>query len=158
MTPHYNYDPSKVSTAIEIFPKDDYEGTVGELKAFLKKEGEVVKSYGIRFSFTIAEGAFRGKRTVVSLYLHTEGSQSMTKRFQMAAMGYGNKKEDEQEFDKKVGGMDWSFDPETGAVSEGWKQFSGARVVSIMDVQQNNRTGEPMQNFVGWRPIVGGKK
>lgn len=152
--PRYEYDPSKSQATIEIFPKDEYEFIVGEPKAFIRKNRKNQDSFGVRVSLTHTEGAYKGKRTVFTCYLHSEGAQSMSKRFQMAVFGYEAKAEAEQDFNKATSGLDWSFDPETGSVGAAWKQLGGARVIGNLDVGKNEETDEPQQVFKSWRPAV----
>lgn len=153
--PRYEFDPSKAQATIEVFPKDRYHFVVGKPKAFLKKDEKGnVKNYGIRFQLTVDEGEFRGKNTIFSAYLHNDGSQSMTKRFQMACLGYGNKPEDEKRFDAEQAGKDWAFDPDTGACGEAWAAFGGCHVYGNVDVGKNTNDDSPQQNFKSWQPMV----
>lgn len=153
--PRYEYDPSQASATIEIFPKDDYEFIVGTPKAFAKVEDNVVKNFGVRFPLTIAEGQFRTKKTVMTCYLHNDGSQSMTKRFQMACLGYGSSPSEEKRFDAEQVGKDWAINTDSGEVGEAWRAMAGVRITGSLDVGKNNRTDEPQQNFKSWRPLAG---
>lgn len=153
--PRYEFDPSKASATIEIFPKDRYLMKIGQPKSFLKKENdETVKNYGIRFPLTHQDGQFVNKNTIFSGYLHNDGSQSMIKRFQMAALGYRNTPEEEKRFDAEQAGKDWSFDPDTGAVGEAWQQFAGSSIYAHLDVGKNKNSDEPQQDFKRWEPIA----
>lgn len=149
----YQYDPSKASASIEVFPKDDYEFIVGKPKSFAKVEGDSVKNFGVRFALTIADGQFKDKKTVFTCYLHNDGGQSMTKRFQMACLGYGKGKAEEDKFDLEQTGKDWDFDPESGECGEAWNEMAGARIVGSLDVGKNTNNDEPQQQFKAWRPI-----
>lgn len=153
--PRYEYDPSKTSAVQEIFPKDDYEIVVGEPKSFIRKNRKNEDSYGVRFMLTIDEGQYKGKKLMYTCYLHTEGSQSMTKRFQMAVFGFKNKAEDEKAFDAATAGLDWAFDPETGTCGEAWHKMAGAHVIAGLDIDKNKETDEPTQGFKSWRPAIG---
>lgn len=160
--PRYQYDPSKAQATIEVFPKNAYLVKVGTPKAFGKKEekSDELKNFGIMFQLHIAEvmpgedPKIVGKNTIFRAYLHNDGSQSMTKRFQMAALGYRNTPDEEKRFDAEQAGKDWGFDPDTGAVGEAWQQFSGSSLVANLDVGKNNNTGEPQQNFQSWAPLA----
>lgn len=152
--PRYEWDPSKTQSSIEVFPKGEYEVVVGEPKSFIRKNRKNEDSYGIRFSLTVADGPYRGKRTIYTAYLHSEGAQSMAKRFQMAVFGFHNRPDSEKEFNERTAGLDWSFDPETGQCGEGWRQMAGAHVIANVDVQKNPENDEENQNFKSWRPAV----
>lgn len=157
--PKYNYDPSKVSSTIEIFPAGEQEFIVGDPKAFIRKNAKDEDSFGVRFKLTIAEGDFRGKTTVFTCYMHSEGAQSMSKRFHMAAYGFGANEQDtikvaEEKFNAAVGGDDWSFDPDTGTVGEAWRRMAGTRVIGNLGIGKNTRTDEPQQEFKSWRPAI----
>jgi hypothetical protein len=155
----YSYNPAAVTSNFETFDKGDYVITLGQPKSFVNKEPDgSVRNFGIRFPFVMADGKYVGKRGVFTAYLHNEGSQSMTKRFQMAVLGYGGSSEDEKKFDVDQIGINWGdFDPENGTVGEPWNALKGANVISVMDVGQNNKTGDPQQNFKSWRPISSSK-
>lgn len=155
--PRYEYDPSKTAASIEVFPKDDYEFIVGQGKAFAKEENGQIKNFGVRFAITIADGQFKDKRTVFTCYLHNDGSQSMTKRFQMACLGYGKGQSEEKRFDAEQVGKDWGIDTDTGAVGEAWQELTGSRVIGSLDVGKNTNTDEPQQQFKSWRPIGAGQ-
>lgn len=148
--PNYEYNPNAAQATIEILDPGDYEFVIGSAKAFLSKNDDgSAKNFGVRYSLKTEAG----QRTVVSLYLHTSGSEGMAKRFQLAALGYPANKLGESKFNAEHGGDDWRLDFENGSVGEGWKQFEGQRVIGTVDVGENNRTGEPMQNFKSWRPL-----
>lgn len=150
----YNYNPANIQANFETFPAGDYLLAIGTAKPFVKKEGDEVKNWGIRFTFTIADGEFAGKKGIFTAYLHNDGSQSMTKRFQMAAMGYKGGEAEEKRFNAETMGDDWNVNPETGELGAAWKKFEGANIISEMTVGKNDRTGDPQQNFKGWRPAV----
>jgi hypothetical protein len=158
MSPRFEFDPTTVVASIEVFPKGEYEFVVGEPKAFMRQAGEDKHdSYGIRYPLVLrAPDEYDGKRTVFSTYYQSEGSQAMAKQFIMAVMGYGKGKPEEERFDRDMRGQDWGFDPETGAVSELYRELSGKRVVGTLDIQKNNNTGDAMQAFKSWRPISSG--
>jgi hypothetical protein len=149
----YTPNPSNVTATFEVFPKGDYEFTMGKPKAFEKKDKDVVVNFGVRVPLTINDGQYKGKKTSAAMYFHNEGSESASKRFQMAALGFKNNKEAEEAFNLKSAELDWSFDQETGDVSDIWKQFEGKQIVGVLDVDKNKNTGEPMQQFKSWRPV-----
>jgi len=152
--PRYNYDPSTATAAQEIFPKDDYEISLGTPKSFIRQNQKGEDSYGVRFQLTIEDGAYKGKHIPFTCYLHSEGAQSMTKRFQMAVMGCKSNQAGEAEFNEQFGPLDWSIDPEAGTCGEGWSKMAGARVIATLDVGKNTQTGDQQQNFKSWRPAV----
>ncbi len=156
--PRFEFDPTKVAANIEVYPKGDYEFIVGEPKAYIKKSGEDQHdSYGTRYALTIAlPDEYKGKRTVYSTYLQSEGGQSMAKQFMMAVLGYGKGKAEENRFDSDMRGKDWSLDFETGGVGDMYRELTGKRVIGTLDVQINKNTGDEMQNFKGWRPLTSG--
>lgn len=158
--PRFEFDPSTVVASIETFPKQEYEFQVGEPKAFAKKSGEGEKehdSYGVRFSLVIKQpDEYNNKRTIFSTYMQSEGAQAMAKQFMMAVMGYKKNIEEEKRYDADVRGKDWGLDFSTGAVGDAWRELTGKRVIGALDITKNNKTGDPMQQFVSWRPISSG--
>ena len=158
MSPRFEFDPTTVVASMEVYPKGEYEFVIGEPKSFQRQAGEDKHdSFGIRYPLVIkAPDEYDGKRTVFSTYYQSEGSQAMAKQFIMAVLGYGKGKPEEERFDRDMRGKDWSFDPETGAVGDIYRELTGKRVIGSLDVQKNNNTGDPMQAFKGWRTISSG--
>lgn len=150
--PRFEANPASVTTSLEVFPKDDYEFVIGEPKTFFRQNSKGGDSYGIRLPLTIGTGDYQNKRTLVSLYFQSEGAQSMAKQFQMAALGYGKGRTEEERFNKDWGGKDWSFDTDSGAVGDAWRELVGNRVVGTLDVTISD-SGDEQQQFKGWRPL-----
>jgi hypothetical protein len=90
---------------------------------------------------------------IQSCFMHTEGSQAFSKQFLMAAYGYKRNESDEQRFNSDFADKDWSYDPDSGDVGEVWREATGKRAIVEANVGKNNRTGEPMQQLNGWRPV-----
>lgn len=155
MSPRFENSPANVVATMEVFPKDDYLFGIGEPKPFFRQNSKGQDSYGIRLSLVVKEGAYEKKRTVVSLYEHSEGAQMMGKQFKMAALGYGKGRAEEQRFDAEWGTKDWSFDTDSGAVGDGWRELTGKLIIGSLDVGINENSGDEQQQFKGWR--VAGK-
>jgi len=156
--PRYEFDPSTVTSAIPVLPKNDYEFIVGEPKSFIRKNAKGEDSFGVRYPLTVAEGEQKGKRIFLSTYYQSEGGQAAAKRFLMAVYGYKGNDEEEQRFNRDMRGQDWSFDPESGMVGEAFRQVTGKRVRGSLDVQpakdaHGEPTGELNQNFKSWSPL-----
>lgn len=157
----FEFDPTKVVASLEVFPKGEYEFIVGTPKAFIKTAAQGTEkehqSYGIRYPLTIAQpDEYATKRSIFSTYYQSEGAQSMAKQFMMACLGYAKGKPEEERFDRDMRGLDWRFNPNTGAVGEAYRDLEGKRVIGQLDVQKNINTGDDMQNFKGWRTISSG--
>lgn len=149
--PRYEADPTKVAAGLEIFPKDDYELTIGEPKAF-QRTGDKGVNYGVRFTLAIAsEGQYKGKKYIQTCYEHSENAKPMNKRFIMAALGYQSDKNSEKRFDKDFEGADWSFDTDSGACGDAWRAATGKRIVGSFDVKLGDNGQEQQQ--VQWRPL-----
>lgn len=157
--PRYNHDPSTVTASFIILPKDEYEFVVGKPKAFERTASKGHQSYGIRLPLTVAGGKDEGKRTVYTIYLHSDGAAAMGKRFQMAVDGYTVTPENEKEYDAKIAGKDWSYDTDTGEVGSAWKEYEGLHVGASVDVvmNHNEKTGkdEEQQEWTTWMPLAG---
>lgn len=155
--PRYESNPAAVRSSLEIFPTDDYNFIIGEPKSFQgetkngKNKGNI--NYGVRISLTVADGDFKGKRYIKTLYEHNEGSQSVGKQFKMAALGYGKGQEEEARFDADWGGKDWSFDTDTASVGDAWREMSGKRVTGSLEKEiATDGSGTESQKEKGWRP------
>jgi hypothetical protein len=154
--PKYTADPTKVTTALAIFPKGDVELKCGKPKAFERQNRKGEQSYGIRIPVECVSGPSTGKRSVVSLYMHSDGAQSMAKRFQMAMAGMLVNDANEKAFDANVAGLDWSFDTDTGECGAAWAAYEGNHIVATVDVSlQTNDKGDQIeqQDWKGWLPF-----
>jgi hypothetical protein len=132
-----------------VFPKDRYEFTIGEPKTFFGQNAKGADSYGVRYPLTIADGPYKGKRTIISLWQQSEGAQSMAKQFLMAALGYGKGRAEEVRFDEEWGAKDWSFDTDSGTVGDAWRELTGNRIVGDLDNRMDDNQVE-RQDFKGW--------
>jgi hypothetical protein len=148
-------NPSAVDAGFPIHPKDEYELVIGEPKVFkgVGKEGKP-DNFGVRFICIIAEGAQAGKKFIKNCYMHTPESEGFAKQFQMAALGFNPKnQDDEAKFNEKYGNADWSFDDDTMTAGEAWHEMKGKRVYASLDVGTNKVTGDPAQLEKGYRPF-----
>jgi hypothetical protein len=160
MSPRYEPDLTKVTAGIEIFPKGTYEFSIGEPKAFSRENRQGVTTVGTRYPLRCemvhaGDQNFKNKRTLTSLYLHTEEAQGMAKRFIMAALGFNGNQEGEQTFDAEYKGRDWSLDPEVGSVGDVWREPTGRRVLADCDsqiVKGDDGTERTFQSF-NWIPL-----
>lgn len=149
--PRYEASPAAVTASLEVFPKDDYLFIVGEPKTFARVNSKGNDSFGVRVSLTIRDGQYEGKRAIHSLYFQSEGAQSMAKQFQMAVLGYGKGRAEEQRFNADWGAADWSFDTDSGTVGDAWRELVGKLVTGSLDVTISEQ-GDEQQQFKGWRP------
>lgn len=152
--PTYNNDPTKVAASFAVLPKDSYELIIGTPKAFFKGgQNGKADNYGIRCPLTVATGQFAGTRGVpANLYQHTQDAESYSKQFIMAALGYDKGRDEERRFDNDMKGADWSFDTDTGAVGDAWRQLEGKRIIGDYDVKLGDNQQE-QQNVLGWRRL-----
>lgn len=150
--PRFENDPTKVSASLEVLPKDMYEFIIGEPKSFHRINAAGNPSYGIRFNLTVADGAAKGKKILFNTYQQSEGAQAIGKQFVMAALGYGKGRAEEVRFDTDFAGKDWSFDTDTGACGDAWREVVGKRVVGNLEVKIDNN-GNEQQDYKGWLPF-----
>lgn len=154
--PRYEADPSNVTAAIAILPKDEYELELGTPKAFERTAKAGHQSYGIRIAARVVSGPMAGKKTVLNFYLHSDGAQQMTKRFQMACAGFSFSAANEEKYDATVRGQDWSFDTDTGECGAQWAALAGVHVTVSADVKivKNDKDEDVEQQDWGtWSPI-----
>lgn len=157
--PRYSADPTTVTAAITILPKDDYEFKIGKPKAFERTAKAGHQSYGLGIPLTVASGPQLGKKTYIRLYMHSEGAQQMTKRFQMASAGYTVTDKNEKLYDASgVAGKDWSFDTDNGEVGAAWAELEGLHICCDLDVEMvKNDKGDDIESQVWgtWTPVAG---
>lgn len=150
MSPRFAPDLSKVRAGIRIFERGDYEVAIpeGGVKGMCYlKEVEGGKDYYVSGVRVLLEMVGKLKNdgqldrefadetvTPARLYVHTEDAWGITKRFIMAALGYGLK--DEERFDKDwTPNADLSIDGEGDEVALGssWKELEGQHFVVTLD-------------------------
>ena len=159
--PRYEHDPANVTTSITIFPKGEYEFEIGKPKAFERTAKAGHQSYGVRFPLLctqVLDGDenMLGKKTMQTVYLHSDGAQQMGKRFQMAVAGFTVNEANEKQYNEAAAGKDWSYDTDSGEVGAAWLEYEGQRVVVDLDVQiQKNEKDEEVQSqqYGTWRPL-----
>lgn len=156
--PRYTADPTSVSASITILPKDDYLFKIGRPKSFERTAAKGHQSYGVRFPLTVVDGPQKGKTVLYSLYLHSEGGQSMGKRFQMAVAGFTVNQANEAEYNEQVSGLDWTFDPEDGSVGAGFAEYEGKHIECDLGVEmiKDEKSGKDMESQVWgvFRPVA----
>lgn len=157
MSPRYEPDLTAVAANLELFSKYEYEFIIGEPKGFERTNRKGQLSVGVRFPLSLAEetnGHKKGAKQLFSCYIHSEGGMQFSKRFVMSALGFGNKTADEQAFDSQYRGADWSVDPDVSAVGDVWRLPAGRRIAASLDVGTDPETGDPSQQFKGFRPVT----
>jgi hypothetical protein len=126
--PRFTPDPTKVTTGFPVYPKGSYVVEIGEPKTFFNpgKDGKG-DNFGVRFAGKIVEPTeFAGKPYSIQCMQHTEGSQSFSKNYQMAALGYNPSDNDSQAaFNTEKGMADWSFNTDDNTVGDGWHEMKG---------------------------------
>ena len=162
--PRHTFDPTAVSSTLEVFPKGDYLISIGEPKAFQgttksgKNEGNA--NWGIRWGCKIervleGDPNAAGKRLIYTGYLNSEEAAGFPKQFVMAALGYPINAKGEREFNEAMQGQDWDYDPESGACGDVWRQTTGKTLITSLDVQPDEqRPGEFRQKIVRFRPVA----
>lgn len=155
--PHFTADLSQIQVALEVFTKGDYEFIVGEPKSFQRTNEKGVETFGVRWPLQLgleANGYKAGTKQIYTGYLHTDGAQSFIKQFVMSCLGYNPKsKEDEKKFDAEMKGQDWGIDTETQGVGDVYRRTTGKRLIVSLDTGINPNSGEPSQQFKGFRPL-----
>lgn len=154
----YTADPTKVTTSIAIFAKGDVELKAGRPKAFERTNSKNEQSYGIRIPVTAVGGPEDGRRSIISLYMQSDGAQSMAKRLQMAIAGFAVNDKNEKLFDVEAAGLDWSFDTETGDVGDAWAKYEGCSFIASVDVEMSKPADgsapREQQKWVSYMPIT----
>lgn len=149
--PRFENDPTKVTAGFIVYPADTYEFLIGEPKAFYRTNKKDEPSYGIRVKMTIAEGEFKGKPFMHTLYQQSEGAQSVSKQFLMAALGYGKGRTEEERFNNDYRGKDWGFDTDSGACGDMWREMTGKRIIGQLAVKTAD-DGSEQQDTKAWLP------
>jgi hypothetical protein len=155
MSPVYNHDPTQVTAALAILPKDDYLFVIGRPKSFERTARAGHQSYGIRFPLTVVDGPQKGKKALYSIYLHSDGGAQMAKRFQLAVQGMVVNEKDEEAFNIWAAGSDWSYNPEDGTVGAAWAKYEGTHIQAALDVEMiKNEKDEDVESqiWAGFAP------
>lgn len=170
MSPRYEPDLTKATAALTVFEKGRYEFAVGEPRSFSRpkrdEDGLEIAdqmTVGVRFPVKCTQPldggdpSAKGKRSNIELYLGSEGGQGYAKQFMMATLGFPITEKAEDEFNERFAGADWSFDPDTQAVGDVWREATGKRMIAEVDVQSftNRQTGEvgQRQRWIRYLPV-----
>lgn len=154
--PAFTPNAAKASALNEIFPKDSYEFIIGQPKAFAReytdKDGNVKPLVGVGYNLRIAEGDHKDHRTYFQAFVHDDMSLAATKRFLMAALGFKIDSDGEKAFNEKYSDDSvYSFDTDSGAVGDIWREVTGKRVIGDLDIRTTEK-GQ-FQQFKTWRSI-----
>ena len=154
--PRYTPNQTNASATFTIFPKDQYEFVIGEPKPFeTTKEKDGVSSvvnHGIRYTLTcVSSGAFNGKKYIKTCYMHSAGSEDMTKQFMQAAHGFEMNSDGEAQFNDKILTLDQSYDPETGEVGDYWSSIKGGRILGVLEPKMYENKEQNSEK--GWSPL-----
>lgn len=133
--PIFTPDPTKVSTGFQVFPKGRYEVELGEPKSFYSPgKNNKADNHGVRFSGKMVEGTEKGKTIPITCYMHSDGSMSFSKQYQMSALGYNPADNlSQNKFNEEKGGLDWSYNPDTATCGDAWHEMKGKVIVLDLD-------------------------
>lgn len=170
--PRMNFDPNKVSSGIPLLDAGDYQFLITDAQLFFRlseqtdEQGNKVTKevYGTRYPVKILSAPpgsehFIGKSIPISLYMHTEGGDSMNKAFVMAAYGFTQK--DEMEFNEQYPAGDgwinsWASPNEPDSadlLADVWKGVAQRKVNAVVTVGQRKGTNDKQNNF-RWSPYT----
>lgn len=159
----HEFDPTKVTALIQVFPKGDYEFSIGEPKAYQKTNAKGNLTKGVRWGLLcerVVEGDpnMKGEKQFLNGYpssgaTETEGL-AFIKRYIMAALGYQITVESEKQFNVDMAGKNWGLDYESGACGDMWRAMTGKRFIVTLDAQPNPEDPSQLQQkFVAVRPL-----
>ena len=149
---------SAVTAGIPLLDKGQYAFSIGEMKPFSRvsnRDGIDVTVWGVRTSIKVTEGDSNiGDTIPVSLYLHTEESEKMSKQFLLAAYGKNaSNRSDEADFNSQFTNEDdWVVDDETGELGDVWKGCQG-KLIRANVTQTINKRDQSQQNQFRWLPF-----
>jgi hypothetical protein len=154
--PTFTPNASKITALMTVLPKDDYEFIVGQPKPYSRtytdKEGNVQPLVGVGYPLRVAEGTHKDERLYFNAGTENDISMSGSKRFLMACLGFKLDAEGEQAFNEKYSDdAIWTFDPDSGAVGDIWREVVGKRVVCGVDIRTTEKG--TFQSFKSWRSI-----
>lgn len=154
----YSVPTDKVYSTTVILEKGEYTFDIGEPKFFKtmeKDQPEKIRNFGAIVAVTTT---FDGKSVTlpIRLYMHNDGSQKMTKRFLMCALGFIPNQKGEQDFNREYPELWVDLDHEE--LAPVFLRTNGKQVKAAVDVKasrdkDNNETGE-RQNDFRWQTIT----
>lgn len=150
-----NFNPKSTQATLPPLPNDSYECIIGEPKAFkgtTKATGE--DNFGVRFTCTVAEGEFVGRKIFVTNFLHSDGAQTFAKQFIMAANNFTVDQEGEDAYNEsEAAGLDYEFDPDTNSCGAGWQELKGKRIIIQTKIKQvNDKDQSQPVSFMPFNP------
>lgn len=132
-----NKNPANATAGFLRLPKDTYTLEVASMKPVQYDQNPNAIRYGVNVSFiVVSDGQYKGKTVTFFAGQHDEMNEGITKRFQMAVLGFNPKKQEEEAtFNEECGGKDWSFDTDKAnpSLGDAWTDLKGKIVVCEMD-------------------------
>lgn len=158
--PKRNFDPTTVTSTIQIFSKGSYEFSVGEPTVFVRTKKDGGLSEGIRYPLVCevvhdGDPNMKGERQFLAIYPTSEGGLAYGKgTFLMPTLGYNRDADSEKKFNAAYEGQDWGIDFEAKAAGDMWKQPVGKRVIGDLEPGINSEDGSAVQKFNGFRKVA----
>lgn len=147
MSPRFNPNPTEAQGGISNLPKGSYTFEIGETKAFDASK-DTKESHGVQIQMTvISEGPHKGKKIYPRFWMSSVGGRNATKGFQLAALGFTGKQE--EDWNNQFGGKDWGYDTDDKSVGSGWSELKGQLVCADLDITMQ---GEAEFQSYRWRP------
>ena len=158
MPGRFDFNPSEVSTGIEVLPKDRYVVTIREPKPYFNAASDTSKKdrEGIQFPLVVTEGEYENKLMLFRPDFNLDFGPGQAKQLAMAAYGYTRKQE--KEFNKDQAEKDWSLntDPSNASLGDGWTDCKGRTVIANVDITiAKDGSGNEFQKFVSFEPYTG---
>lgn len=156
--PRYEHNPTTSHITLAQLPKGTYQVQLGEPKAWIRAanpEKQTKEQYGIRYGITVtSDGEHKGKRQMIQFDYTNEWGQAFGKQLVMAALGYTLDEASEDKFNADYADKDWSFDPETGAVGDVYREVTGKNIMVDTDIAiAKDGSGKQFVQFSGYKPI-----
>jgi hypothetical protein len=153
--------PTKATVGFITLPKDTFEFTIGEPKAYertQKKDGAENLLQGIRWPLTVkSEGQFKGKTVFFTSTLGNDISLGQEKALMMSADGVEPTADNDEVWSLEHANDDFDADTATGVVGEGYNRHKGKVVMADVDITISNKDGnsQQFQKWVKFYPVEG---
>jgi hypothetical protein len=159
MPPRFTPNMADVTTTVPIIDDGDAVFEINQPKLFARKNAKDEEVYGVQLGLLIKQAPNHvGKTIPQQLYLHTEASLPMTKRFVMAALGYDPNDETVAEaFNAKYPSEMWVCDWDNNVIGEVFNRLAGQNIAASVThgLTKPQDGSEPRnQNRFNWKPIA----
>lgn len=152
----FNPNPSEVTAGNLVLDKDTYTFEVAGITPYAFSKDPANVRHGVRVDLVVtSDGKYKGKRVSYLAGHHDELNLTLTKRLQMAILGFNPyKSEEEAKFNDEYGPADWSYDTDAKTTGDAWKNLKGKLVCCDCDQKPDKTDLSKIYQMWAFKPYL----